>query len=150
MSTKPQKEDSTNSFKVIVAIKCAKEHSHIRPPAVRCTISIQDKQKSSTLPFSEGQFFDLKELDVNRPFTLTFHLEKSNKEIGTSFITVPESILTKEELEIADDILFNYVEVHHKYYSFHQKDIEGTFRGSYYIIILNKKQFLQKDDSAKK
>jgi hypothetical protein len=63
------------------------------------------------LPFSEGQFFDLRELDVNRPIALTFHLEKSNKEIGTSFISIPESILTKEELEIADDFVFNYSDV---------------------------------------
>lgn len=97
---------------MIVAIKCVKEHSGVRPAAVRCTISIQDKQKSSTLPFSEGQFFDLRELDVNRPIALTFYLEKSNKEIGTSFITVPESILTKEEMEIADDFMFNYSDVH--------------------------------------
>lgn len=127
--SKPQE---SNSFKVIVAIKCAKEHGGARPPSVRCTISIQDKQKSSTLPFSEGQFFDLRELDVNRPIALTFYLEKSNKEIGTSFISIPESILTKDELEIADDFVFNYTE----------KDFEGVFRGSYYIIILNKKVFL--------
>ena len=34
-------------------------------------------------------------------------------EIGTVFISIPESILIKEEHEIADEIIFNYIEVYH-------------------------------------
>jgi hypothetical protein len=96
---------------VIIAIKCVKELNHVRVPMVRCTISLQDKQKSSSLPFSEGQFFDLKELDVSRPISLTFTLERTNKEIGTAFVHIPEDVLSKEEVEIAEDFAFDYADV---------------------------------------
>ena len=50
---------------------------------------------------------------------MTFYLEKTNKEIGTTLVNVPESILTKEELELADDFVFNYTEV--RYYNLHNR-----------------------------
>lgn len=100
-----------SQFKVIIAIKCVKELNHVRVPMVRCQISLQDKQKTSSLPFSEGQFFDLKELDISRPISLTFTLEKTNKEIGSLFVHIPPDVLHKEEVELADDFAFDYADV---------------------------------------
>jgi hypothetical protein len=63
------------------------------------------------LPFSEGQFFDLKELDISKPISLTFTLEKANKEIGSLFVHIPQDVLHKEEVELADDFAFDYADV---------------------------------------
>lgn len=62
---------------------------------------------------------------------MTFTLEKTGNEIGTSFVTIPEEVLTKEEVEVADEFAFEYEDDNYM----------GIYRGSYYIIILNKNQF---------
>lgn len=43
-----------------MAIKSVKEHSGAKHPNIKCTIKVQDKSKSVLIPFTEGQFFDLR------------------------------------------------------------------------------------------
>jgi hypothetical protein len=47
---------------------------------------------------------------VSKPISLSFSLEKDNKEIGTKYVPIPESILNHEELELADDFMFHYTD----------------------------------------
>jgi hypothetical protein len=65
---------------------------------------------------------------VSKPIKITFFLEKSNKEIGVKYVNIPEIVLQKEEFEITNEFSFSISDAH----------FEGNFKGSYYIIILNK------------
>lgn len=102
---------SENAYKVIIAIKCVKELNLTRVPTVRCCVTIADKQKTATLPFSEGQFFDLRDIDVSQPLTLTFILDKTNKEIGKTLVIIPEDVKIKDEVELADEFQFQFQDV---------------------------------------
>jgi hypothetical protein len=49
--------DFVQNFKIIVAMKGEKD---FKLGPVKCSIYIQDKVKTTVLPQSEGQFFDIK------------------------------------------------------------------------------------------
>ena len=60
---------SSSNFKVIVALKAAKDQ---KITSVRCAIQLQDRVKYTLLPQAEGQFFDLNTISLANPLTITF------------------------------------------------------------------------------
>ncbi|EAS04485.1 hypothetical protein TTHERM_00616600 (macronuclear) [Tetrahymena thermophila SB210] len=119
------------NFKIIVAIKNLSDFALTEK--IECVITLDKQEQIVVYPFSQAIFFNTDHLERTTPFQLQFRTQKELLPFGSLPILIPQNVNEKDEIEIV------------KQFQFGLPTSDQNLKGSYYIIILNKQVFMDKN-----